>query len=108
MVCLSIVKGTFYQGARPEVFNQSQNSGSAQRQRITEVLSAEAAARRHPLELAVDLAREDVKNAVHFVEGHGSWDGRWNFPSRSTCDCEGQSDCPPPQARSGIETEGTQ
>ena len=51
---------------------------------VTEVLSAEAAARRHPLELAVDLAREDVKNAVHFVEDHGSWDGRWNFPSRST------------------------
>ena len=54
------------------------------KRRITEVLSAEAAARRHPLELAVDLAREDVKNAVHFVEDHGSWDGRWNFPSRST------------------------
>jgi len=51
---------------------------------VTEVLSAEAAARRHPLELAVDLAREDVKNAVHFVEDHGSWDGRWNFPSKST------------------------
>ena len=51
---------------------------------MTEVLSAEAAARRHPLELAVDLAREDVKNAVHFVEDHGSWDGRWNFPSKST------------------------
>ena len=54
------------------------------KRRITEVLSAEAAAQRHPLELAVDLAREDVKNAVHFVEDHGSWDGRWNFPSRST------------------------
>lgn len=39
---------------------------------------------RHPLLQVCEQVQQDIRDAVRAVEDHGSWDGRWSPPSRST------------------------
>ena len=51
--------------------------------RSIEVLMAEQDAAVHPLLRAIREAQDDLVNGKFFERDHGTWDGRWSFPSRS-------------------------